>query len=170
MSKAIFVTTEDIKRHSIIDGNVDPDKIVQFVEIAQDIHTQSYLGTDLYNKLQALILADELDLVINVNYKNLLNTYVVPMQVHWAVVEYLPYAPFTISNGGVSKHLSESSTSIEQFETNAIISKTRSTAQFYTTRLVQHMCNYNNLYPEYTSNSLDDMNPESKGYYTGWVL
>ena len=48
--KALFITIQDVKQKSIISGNVDPDKIVQFVEVAQDTHIQNYLGGTLYKK------------------------------------------------------------------------------------------------------------------------
>ena len=54
--KALFITIQDVKQKSIISGNVDPDKIVQFVEVAQDTHIQNYLGGTLYKKLQTLII------------------------------------------------------------------------------------------------------------------
>ena len=60
-NKALFVSIADIKKKSIISGNVDPDKIVQFVEVAQDTHIQNYLGGKLYKKLQELIVDGELD-------------------------------------------------------------------------------------------------------------
>ena len=55
--KALFISVADLKKKSIIDGNVDSDKIVQYIEIAQDIHIQNYLGGSLYKKLQELIIA-----------------------------------------------------------------------------------------------------------------
>ena len=50
--KALFITLEELKRKSIIDGNVDTDKLIQFVEVAQDTYIQTQLGTVLYDKLQ----------------------------------------------------------------------------------------------------------------------
>ena len=52
MATTLFVTLNDIKSNTIVSGSVDPDKIVQFVKIAQEIHIQNYLGTKLYNRLQ----------------------------------------------------------------------------------------------------------------------
>ena len=54
--KALFITINDLKRKSIIDGNVDADKLIQFIEVAQDTHIQNYLGGKLYNRLQALVI------------------------------------------------------------------------------------------------------------------
>ncbi len=64
-TKALFITLNDLKRKSIISGNTDDDKLIQFVEVAQDLHIQNYLGGNLYDKLQDLILTDTLDDVAN---------------------------------------------------------------------------------------------------------
>jgi hypothetical protein len=39
--KALFVTTEDLRRKSIVGGTVDADKFIQFIEVSQDIHIQN---------------------------------------------------------------------------------------------------------------------------------
>ena len=44
--KALFITINDLKRKSIIDGNVDADKLIQFIEVAQDTHIQNYLSAE----------------------------------------------------------------------------------------------------------------------------
>ena len=168
--KAIFITTSDIKRYSILDGNVDNDKFSQFIEIAQDIHTQTYLGTDLYEKLQALVIASEVNDVGNEYYKALLETYVKPMQIHWSVVEIMPYIAYTISNGGVYKHTSETSETVDINEVNLLMERSRTTAQFYTERLIEYLCNNSIEFPEYSSNSNGDIYPAKKSHYTGWVM
>ena len=58
--KALFITLEELKRKSIIDGNVDTDKLIQFVEVAQDTVIQNYLGTKLYNTLQSGVINNNL--------------------------------------------------------------------------------------------------------------
>jgi hypothetical protein len=47
MATALFISTTDLKKNSIIDGNVDIDKMIQFVKVAQQIDIQNLLGTDL---------------------------------------------------------------------------------------------------------------------------
>ena len=61
--KALFITLEELKRKSIIDGNVDTDKLIQFVEVAQDTYIQTQLGTVLYDKLQT----DDLESLLSGN-------------------------------------------------------------------------------------------------------
>lgn len=168
--KAIFITSEDIKRYSILDGNVDNDKFNQFVEIAQDIHVQEYLGTDLYEKIQSLILTNTIDDVGNAAYKTLLESYIKPMHIRWASVEFMPYLAYTVSNGGIYKHSSENSESVNIAEVNLLTERSRSTAQFYTRRLVSFLCDNSTNYPEYNTNSNGDITPNKDSNYTGWVI
>ena len=121
MATALFVKMEDIKRNSAISGSVDTDKFIQFVKIAQEVHILNYLGTDLYDKISADIIAGTL----SGDYLNLTNDYVQPMLIHWALVEYLPFAAYTIANGGVYKHSSESSISVDKDEVDFLVEKER---------------------------------------------
>ena len=41
MAQALFVTRKDIVKLTAMDGNVDTDKFIQYVKIAQDIHIQN---------------------------------------------------------------------------------------------------------------------------------
>ena len=51
MATVLFINRTDLVRNSIIDGNVDSDKYLQFIKLAQEIHVQNYLGTEMYNAL-----------------------------------------------------------------------------------------------------------------------
>jgi len=164
--KALFITLKELKRKSIFDGNIDADKIIQFIEVAQDTEIQTYLGTKLYEKLQSDIIANSL----TGNYKTLVDDYIKPMLIWYTQAAYIPYAAYQISNGGIYKHNSENATAVDQSEINALASHATETAEFYTQRFMDHM-NYNsNLYPEYISNQDDGMYPERDVNFTGWVL
>jgi len=60
MAEALFITRKDLVKFSSVNGNVDTDKFLQYIKIAQDIHIQNYLGTDLYSKIQSDIVASSL--------------------------------------------------------------------------------------------------------------
>ena len=53
MAKALLISRNDVVRFTSINGNVDVDKFIQYVSIAQDIHIQGMLGTKLLEKIQA---------------------------------------------------------------------------------------------------------------------
>lgn len=170
MSKALFISVLDLKRKSILDGNIDSDKVIQFIEVAQDTHIQNYLGGKLYQKLQDIIIAGTVDETVNANYKLLLNTYIKPMLIWYAQSNFLPFAMYQISNGGVFKHRSESSDTVTYEEMSMLINRVSETADFYTRRFLDYMSYNSTLYPEYTSNSNDDMYPDKDVNFHGWVL
>ena len=171
MAKALFVTTKDIKRYSVLSGNVDPDKFIYMVEIAQDTEVQNYLGTKLLEKIQALIIAGTINDPANASYKTLLETYVKPMTIYWALVCYMPFAAYTVANGGVYKHTSESSVTVDKDEVDYLVEKYRDIAQFYTNNFIDFMVYNQNTYPEYNANTQDDTYPDtSNADFGGWVL
>jgi len=171
MAKALFITTKDIKRYSVLSGNVDPDKFIYMVEIAQDTEVQHYLGTKLLEKLQDLIIAGTINDPANASYKTLLETYVKPMTIYWALVCYMPFAAYTVANGGVYKHTSESSVTVDKDEVDYLVEKYRDIAQFYTNNFIDFMVYNQNTYPEYNANTQDDTYPDtSNADFGGWVL
>jgi hypothetical protein len=107
---------------------------------------------------------------IPTDYNNLLVNYVKQMLIHWAMVEYLPFAAYTIANKGVYKHSSENATNVEKVEIDFLIEKERSIAQHYTERFIDYISFNNDLFPEYNSNSNGDMYPDTNNNYTGWYL
>ena len=166
MAEALLITRDDLVRFTAVNGNVDTDKFIQFIKIAQDIHIQGYLGTDLLNKIKADIIASTL----TGNYLTLVETYIKPMLIHWAMVEYMPFAAYTIANKGVYKHSSENAENVVKDEIDFLLEKERQIAQHYTQRFIDYISFNNNLFPEYNSNSNGDMYPNTDTNFTGWVL
>lgn len=168
--KALFINVKDLKRKSIISGNIDGDKIIQFIEVAQDTAIQNYLGGKLYKKIQQLIVEDTLSDEVNSDYKLLLMDYIKPMLIWYTQANYIPFAAYTVSNGGIFKRSPENSNEVSQEEVSLLTAKVTDTADFYTRRFIDFM-NYNStLYPEYTSNQDNDMYPDRDVQYTGFVL
>ena len=166
MATALFISRTDLVKNSIIDGNVDTDKFIQFIKIAQQIQVQNYLGTDLYNKISADIIAGTL----TGDYLDLVNDYIQPMLIWYAQVEYLPYAAYQVKNGGVFKHTSENAESVSKSEVDYLVQKARNTAEYYAKRFIDYMTFNNNLFPEYNSNSDSDVYPDNDATFNGWVL
>jgi len=166
MATALFITRTDLVRNSILDGNVDTDKFIQFIKIAQEIHIKNYLGTDLYDKISNDILANNL----TGDYLELVNKYVQPMLIHFAMVDYLPFASITIKNGGVFKHTSETAESVSKEEIDFLAKKEMDIAEYYTRRFIDYMSFNQAKFPEYTSNTNDDVSPSYDANFNGWVL
>jgi hypothetical protein len=169
--KALFITVQDLKAKSIISGSTDADKLIHYIEVAQDIHIQNYLGGSLYDKLQALIISGDIDLAGNSDYKALRDSYIKPMLTWFTQAEYLPFAMFKIDNGGVAKHRGEDSDTVNFSDVDRMMSKINDRAEFYTRRFLDYMCNNSNKFPEYSNNNNGDMYPDKDAdSFTGWVL
>ena len=166
MAEALLIGRADVVKFTSMNGNVDTDKFIQYIKISQDIHIQYFLGTDLFKKIQADIIAGTL----TGDYLNLVNVHIKPMLIHWAMVEYLPYAAYTIANKGVFKHSSENAENVSKEEVDFLIEKERDTAQYYTDRFISYMSFNNSLFPEYNSNTNDDIHPDRDANFGGWVL
>jgi hypothetical protein len=166
MAQALFISRDDIIKFTVLNGNIDTDKFIQFIKIAQDVHIQNYLGTRLFNRLNDDIVNDDL----TQPYSDLLTTYIKPMLIHWAMVEFLPYAAYTVANKGVFKHNSENSTNVDKNEIDFLIAKERDVAQSYTNRFIDYMCFNQVSFPEYNANSNADVFPDKDANFTGWVI
>jgi len=167
MPTAIFIKRDDLIKNTALSVSVDTDKFIQFVKIAQEIHIQNYLGSDLYNKISADILAGTL----SGDYLDLVNDYVQPMLIHYAMVEYLPFTAYTIANGGVYKHNSENSSLADKQEIDSLIAKERDYAEYYTQRLIDYLSfNAPSKFPEYYSNNNEEIYPDKNALFNGWML
>jgi len=166
MATALFITRSDLVRNTFLSGNVDTDKFIQFIKIAQEVHVQQYLGTKLYEKIGNDIIGDTL----TGNYETLVNEYVQPMLIHWAMTEYLPFAAFTASNGGIYKRTVENGETASREDLSFLIEKERNLAEYYTRRLIDYLAFRNNLFPEYNQNTNDDIYPLRDSTFNGWVL
>lgn len=164
--KALFISQKDLVRHTAISGNLDFDRVVHYVEIAQDIHIQGLLGTNLYNKLQQ----DILDNTLTGDYELLVKEYIKPTLAQYAMLEFLPFAPYSVNNKGIFKASSENAELPSKAELNVMVEATRDIAQHYATRLVDRLTNYPNSYPEYLVNTKDQMNPTKKTDFGGWNI
>lgn len=167
MATALFIKRQDLVKNTALSGNVDTDKFIQFIKLAQEIHVRNYLGTDLYDKISSDIIADTL----TGDYLNLVNDYIQPMLIHFAMSEYLPFAAYSVANGGVFKHTSENSQLPEKEEIDQLTAKERDYAEYYTNRFIEYMSfNAQSKFPEYYSNNNEDIYPDKDALFNGWQL
>tara|TARA_R110000772_G_scaffold3704_1_gene13179 strand:- start:70 stop:582 length:513 start_codon:yes stop_codon:yes gene_type:complete len=170
MATVLFINRTDLVRHSIIDGNVDTDKMLPFVNTAQVVVIQQYMGTKLYDKMGALISNDDIDLPANAAYKTLLNEYIQPILIWESQVSFLPFCAYQVRNGGIYKHQSETSESVSKDEVDFLVEKCRTQADWYSRRFIDFMAFNQTTYPEYTSNSNDDLYPSQDAVFNGWNI
>ena len=171
MATALFISRTDLVKNSIIDGNIDTDKLLGFLKVSQQIDIQNLLGTDLYNKISADIISGAAGGAgLSGNYLTLVNDYVQPTLIWFAQMNYIPFAAYQIKNGGVFKHSSETAQNVDKNEVDYLVGKAREYANYYSTRLVDYLSFNDNLFPEYNSNTNEDIDPDTDTTFKGWVL
>lgn len=162
----LFVTRNDIVRFTSTNGNVDPDRFMVYIKIAQDRQLQPLLGTKLFDKIKNEIrnntLADP--------YLTLLEEKLKPIVLYYTMVEFLPWAGITVANKGVYRMTQENGVSIEKAEIDQLIEACRGTAEFYAQRFIDYICFNQNLFPEYNQNVDDNIYPTTNNYWGGWVM
>jgi hypothetical protein len=166
MAKALLISRTDVVKWTTMNGNIDTDKFIQYISIAQDIHIQAMTGTDLLEKLQAEIIAGTLANP----YLALLTDYIKPVLIHYAMVEYLPFSAYTIANKGVYKHGAENSETVSKDEVDFLMEKERKTADYYKQRFIDYICQNSSTFPEYNTNTGSDVYPSTDNNFSGWVL
>ena len=83
---ALFITRNDIIKNTPIQGAVDADRLLNFVRTAQDKYLLNLLGTVLFYKMQAQIIAGT---PFTGYYKDLMEDHVKPTLIWYS---FLPDA------------------------------------------------------------------------------
>jgi len=168
MAKALFIKTSDIVKKTSLSGSVDSNKFLQYVEVAQEIHVQNLLGTDLYDKISSDIVGGTL----SGDYKDLVDDYIKPILINYGMVEYLGFAQYEISNAGIYKHRIETSETASKEEVDYLVGKHKNYADYYSDRLIEYLCmnGTRDKFPEYYTNSGNDIKPDKQVTYTPWNL
>jgi hypothetical protein len=166
MAEALIITRDDVVKFTSLNGNVDPDKFIQYIDIAQSLRLEEYLGSDLLEALQTKIENEDL----TGQYLHLVNKYCKPILIHYAMVEYLPFGAFQIANKGIFKHTAENSESVNKNDVDFLIQKELLIAQGFVKRMIRYLCLNSNDFPEYTFNSNNDVNPMRQTNIGGFYL
>ena len=166
MSYVLFISEAKLKDSTAINLNVDIDLLLPYVRQAQKLYVETKLGTDLTDKLKAEITAGTLAGA----YKTLVDDYIGDMLPNWAFFHAIPFLRFKIENGNIYSKVSETGTALSTEEAQHLREEVRNTAEYYTERMIDYVCNNNSLFPEYSTNSGADVNPDRNAYYNGMNL
>ena len=166
----LFISEEKLKDSTAINLNVDPNLLLPYVRQAQKLYVEPKLGTKLTQKLKDLITAGTIGDVANAAYKTLLDDYIGDMLPNWAFYHAVPFLRFKIENGNIYSKTSETGNALSQEESQSLREEVSNTAQYYTERLIEYICNNTSSFPEYNQNSGSDVNPDRNDYYNGMNL
>jgi hypothetical protein len=163
---ALLVSEQRMKQWTQLDDNVRMNEITPHILQASDIYIQNVVGTRLYDRLKAGVIAADL----NANEQLLLNDYVGPTLMQYALYLMLPSIKYKIANQGILNGTSEETSPTSLDELRFLRQATLDTAEFYSKRLVQYFSDNPNLFPEYQNPGTDGMMPDKRNpYFSGLV-
>ena len=166
MAYVLFISENKLKESTAINMNVDVDILLPYVRQAQKLYVEPKLGTDLYKKLEADITAGTLTGA----YKTLVDEYIGDMLPNWAFYHAIPFLRFKVENGNIYAKSSENGSALTTEEAQHLREEIRNTSEYYTERLIEHLTNNISSFPEYSTNSGEDISPDKNAYYAGMNL
>lgn len=98
--KAYLVSPNKVKEDTPVDANVAGEYLSVAIKEAQEIDLVEVIGTNLYNKLQDLVVSGIND-PENKPYKDLLDDYVANFLIYAAEARLMPIVSYKVANAGV---------------------------------------------------------------------
>jgi hypothetical protein len=162
MAKQVLLVSEQrLKQWTQLDDNVRLNEITPHILQASDIYIQNLVGSKLYARLQAGIIANDL----NADEELLLNDYVGKTLMQYALYMILPSIKYKVVNQGIVNGTSEETAPTTLEELRYLRGTVLDTAEFYATRLVEFFRDNPGMFPEYTNPGTDGMMPDKTDQY-----
>lgn len=168
MAFGLLITRNDIVKNTPLGGAVDSDALLPFVRTAQEKYILNLLGTVLYNKLQDDV---ESQTPFTGYYNTLVQDYVKPTLIWYAMVEYLPFSSVQFKSEGPVKHKSEQSDPASKNDIDYLIQKAQDNAEYYSTRMQDFLIAYSTEIPEYLESvgNSTQIYPDMENQYFGGI-
>lgn len=161
-TRTLFITPQYLKANSFPNENVDDKLLKKAIRVAEDKYIKPIIGGSLYyaiiSKIDSNTLAGD--------YKNLLDNFITPCLVEYAIYEYIPYT-FKYRNKGIMKQGSENAEPAELNELYYQRDNVRDTAQFYAEELIRFLKANTTSFIEYGQYSQDQIAPARGDYFSG---
>jgi hypothetical protein len=170
MAYVLLISEQKLKDSTAINLNVDVNILLPYVLQAQTLYIEPKLGTQLYEHIKGLIQAGTIGDAGNAAYKTLLDDYISFVLVNYSFYHAIPYLRFKVENGNIYSKTSETGTALTTEESQSLREEISNTAQYYTERLIEYIRNNIGDFPEYSTNSGADVNPDKNAYYNGMNL
>lgn len=146
----LLITEQRLKDNTPINESVDSSELRFSIQMAQNIFVQETLGTNLYNYMLDLVLTDDINDPIKIDYKILLDQFIAPMLIQYSYYIALDNFWVKFVNVGLQQMRSEQGTPLDIRGLTYLKNNARDNAQFLDNLLRRHLVFNNWKYPQYT--------------------
>lgn len=159
-----FISTKYIKENTLIEFNVDDNKLSSLILKIQKVYLEQSLGSSFYNHLSQAVANN----TVTAHEDKLIREYVQPMIAEYTVYEALPHMHFKLTDKGVVNQNSEWSTSSDLDDIKYMRSNIRDVAEIYQHRLVKYIYDNQQFFPEWTNRDLpENQERNTKSFFNG---
>ena len=174
-TEILMLSVEELKKNSTIDMNVEDKILESSILDAQNIDIQAIIGTTLYNSLLTKVYDDTIDASINADYKILLDDFVYPAHLKFALLRSVMPMRVAFRNKGIMQANSENSVPVDKEFITYVESKFRNDADFYANKLKGYLCHFFDKHPSENDTIPTNRNDYSKpndrqNYFGGLYL
>lgn len=165
-----MITAAEVLQDSILEANIEANRIRPAIIKSQDIHIKSILGSALFDALYAKRTVQGTWTGLTSYEQTLVDEYLTDCLREYAVFEYIKTGALSIDNAGIVKNFSDNSSVVGSRELKDLEESVEATADYYGQRLQSYLCENSNYFPEYTAsnqNPYPRSNNRIKHIYTG---
>lgn len=164
MKNVLLISEQKLKYFSELDPNIDYEELIlPWIKVSQDTNLQEIIGTRFLKALYDGVKNNTL----SQTYKDLINNYIADLLIHYTIYNSLPTISMRIKQTGVVRNNTETGTGIDNADVRMLRQQHKDLGQFYSTRLVEHMCDNPELYPLWVNPGTEGMRPnKSKNSYS----
>lgn len=165
----LLISVAMLKERTAVHGNMDEKLVYPDIKYAQDAFIKPILGSALYDKLQALVKANEIGVSGNEDYKNLLDEYLVDTLVYYTLASLPMSSSFQFWNKGVVRKQGQDTELPSMSELVDIANNYKSRAEYYANRMKLFLLDQTSRlqkYPEYVQpgNTIDTVTPSQRQF------
>ena len=170
MAYVLFISEERLKDSTTIGLSVSTELLSPYIKQAQKLQIETRLGTQLSDKLKALIVAGTVNDVGNEAYATLLNDYIAEVFPSMCLWMAIPFLRYKIENGNIYAKTSENGNALSTEEAQQLRNEVLNTAEYYMERMIDYIRNNTASFPEYSTNTGSDVDPDRNSYYSNMNL
>jgi hypothetical protein len=130
MAELLFITPQELVSATLVGGNVDVNKYASVILETQLRVIEPLLGTLLYDKISADIIANTLTGL----YLELFTDYIKPITKYESCAGFIAISNYSLTNSGVLKNSPEGSEVVSKAEVSGLSENYSSIAQMYVVR------------------------------------
>lgn len=165
-TRVLLCTPQYLIENSVINSNVEQKILNKCIRTAEDKYLMPLIGSNMY---QAVMSAVTNGTMTAGPKKTLVDDYLLPTIVEYALLEYIPFTATKFRNKGLQKQNSgENSAPADMNDLTYMMQAVRDSCQFYAQRTIKFLLANIQDYPEYWQyTQIDNISPARSDYFSG---